>query len=152
MQLGCCHLILLYFLWFHFHISVRPIRIDPVQIRAPLVRNRTIPVLQSLEKGNRASSFGTRTFQIQTRSVLVMVVVQHTQSNLRRDQTKRRKPSAITNIVDHFLQKWTILLNICTKLRSRISIDTARLCSISSRRCHRSRNCSFMLFKISSAV
>ena len=57
MQLCFCFLILLYLLWFHFHIFDRPIGIDPVQILAPPVRNRTIPVLQSLEKGNRASSF-----------------------------------------------------------------------------------------------
>ena len=57
MELCFCFLILLFLLLFHFHISVRPIRIDPVQIRAPPVRNRTIPVLQSLENGNRASSF-----------------------------------------------------------------------------------------------
>ena len=57
MQLGCYLLMLQYPLLFHFHISVRPIRIDPVQIRAPPVRNRTIPVLQSLENGNRASFF-----------------------------------------------------------------------------------------------
>ena len=57
MQLGCYLLMLQFLLLFHFHISVRPRRIDPVQIRAPPVRNQTIPVLQSLENGNRASSF-----------------------------------------------------------------------------------------------
>ena len=41
----------------HLHKQFHLIGIDPVQIRSPPVRNRTIPVLLGLEKGKIASSF-----------------------------------------------------------------------------------------------
>ena len=41
----------------HLHKQFHLIGIDPVQIRSPPVRNRTIPVHLGLEKGNIASSF-----------------------------------------------------------------------------------------------
>ena len=41
----------------HLHKQFHLIGIDLVQIRSPLVRNRTIPVLLGLEKGKIASSF-----------------------------------------------------------------------------------------------
>ena len=50
-------LLLLILLLIHLHKQFHLIGIDPVQIQAPPVRNRTIPVLRSLEKGNKASSF-----------------------------------------------------------------------------------------------
>ena len=56
-ELGSCRLLLLLQLLIHLHRQFHSIGIDPVQIQAPPVRNRTIPVLRGLEKGNKASSF-----------------------------------------------------------------------------------------------
>ena len=57
MQLGCYFLVLHFLLLYHFLISDKQILINPVQILAPPVRNRTISVLWSVEKGNIASFF-----------------------------------------------------------------------------------------------
>ena len=57
MQLGCYLLMFQFLLLSHFLYSSKEIGIDPVQIRDPSVRNRTIPVLRSIERGNIASSF-----------------------------------------------------------------------------------------------
>ena len=98
MQLSCYLLILQFLLLYYFVISDKQIGIDPVQIREPPARNRTIPFLRSLEKWNRVSSFGNTTFQIRTRSILVMYVVHFDLSKLFSHEPERLKPSAITNI------------------------------------------------------
>ena len=50
-------LLLLILLLIHLHKQFHLIGLDPVKIQAPPVRNRTIPVLRSMEKGNKVSSF-----------------------------------------------------------------------------------------------
>ena len=75
------------------------IRIDLVQIRAPLVCNRTIPVPRSMGKGTKSVPFGTTIFKIQTTSVLMMDVFHLDLSKQDLLEAESRKPSEITNII-----------------------------------------------------
>ena len=86
----------------HLLIQFDQIRIDSVLIQTAQVLNRTIPVILSQTKSRRLVPFRTRRWQFQNRSILMTNVVQHEQSNLSGDRSKRRKPGQITSIIIYY--------------------------------------------------
>ena len=72
--------------------------IDPVKIQTPPVRNRTIPALWSMEKGNIVSSFWIRKFQIKL--VLMIDEAIRGQLGLDENETELWKPSLISKIIN----------------------------------------------------
>ena len=88
-------------------------RIEMDERRSVLVWDRDLPVpfgfvpvpfLHAL--GTEPVSFGTKEFQIQFRSVLVIDAVQVVELKQDGDEEERRKPSAITKIDLLFYKKW----------------------------------------------
>ena len=81
--------------------TIKTQRMEKDESRSVLVSDQDLPVPFLHVLGTKPVPFETKEFQIQTRSVLVVDVVQVVELKQDGDEEERRKPSAITNITQN---------------------------------------------------